>query len=242
MQARLKRALRDLLAECRTRETIAVLLVTAILVTRHALHSARGGVHLAPLWSALAAVHPVLGKPTMQNQVVAVVLQLLLPLLFIYLVHRGRAAEFGLGRGEHRFWLPITAVVLLIQVLVVALYLSDDPTYIRRYPTLAVARQGGAPFWIWEASRVVYMLSWELLFRGYLLFALAGRMGRLACAVQTCPFALMHIVSRKPTSEIYFTIFSGLVSGFFAHESRSIWPVVLLHAVGAVLLDVLIVY
>jgi membrane protease YdiL (CAAX protease family) len=241
LAARVRTALVELLRECRSLEALALLLVTAILITRHAAGTPVGARLLAPLWSSLGVLHPLLLEPLLQGQIVAVVLQLVPPLLFVLLVHRRPLRDFGAGLGDWRFWTPLAAAVLAVQVLVVALYLARDPAYIARYPSLTAARTGGAVFLLWESSRVLYMLTWELLFRGYLLFALAGRMGRLACVVQMVPFALTHIPS-KPVSEIYFTLVSGVLSGVFALEARSAWPLVLLHAGGAVLLDALIVY
>ena len=238
----IRQYLGELLAECRTRETVALLLVTVILVTHRALGSGPGARLLAPLWTALAESFPLMRHGLLQRQVIAIVLQLAVPLLFILAVHRGKLRDYGLGAGDRRFWLPLTSMVFVIQILVVVLYLSNDAAYIRRYPSLHEARAGGSVFWLWESSRVLYMLSWEFLFRGYLLFALAPRLGMHACTVQTVPFTLMHIVSGKPTSEVYFTIASGMLSGLLTLKSRSVWPVVWLHAAGAVLLDIMLVY
>jgi membrane protease YdiL (CAAX protease family) len=218
---------------------LALVLVTLVLITREALgHSSL----LGPLWRWLAGLWPLFGQRLIQHQLIAVTLQLVVPALAIWLVHRRRLRDFGLGRGDLRFWLPITLLIFAVQLPVVGLYLARDPVYVRRYPSLGAARAGGGVFWIWESSRLLYMLSWEFLFRGYLLFALQPRMGHLACAVQMIPFALMHVVSNKPISEVYFTVGSGLLSGLFALIAHSAWPVILLHGVGAVLLDVFIVY
>jgi len=233
------RGLVELGRACKEVGGLALLVVTLVLVTREALGDSQ---LLQPLWIALARWLPLLAEPLLQHQVIAVVLQLVIPVLLVRLVHRRRLREFGLGAGELSFWLPITAVVFAIQLPVVALYLARDPVYVRRYPSLGAARHGGMIFWTWEGSRVLYMISWEFLFRGYLLFALQQRMGHLACVVQMVPFALMHMVSRKPVSEVFFTVGSGLLSGVFALLARSAWPIILLHAVGAVLLDVFIVY
>lgn len=235
-------ALARLGQECRTPETVAILAVTAILAVRHFLGEHLQSPPLANLWSALTALWPAFARGVVQRQVIAITLQLALPLLVIYTVHRRRPRDFGLGLGDWRFWGAICAVVFLVQFVVVAFFLSKDPTYAHRYPSLPEARDGGLTFWVWESSRLLYMLSWEFLFRGYLLFALLGRLGWSALAVQTTPFVLMHIVSHKPASEVFFTIFSGMASGALALESRSVWPVVLLHGVGAVLLDIFIVF
>jgi membrane protease YdiL (CAAX protease family) len=235
-------ALVGLAETCRKDASLALLVVTVVLITRHALGSAKGAALLAPIWRALAAQLTFMQYPIFQRQVIAVVLQLAVPVCMVALVHRKGLSAFGFGLGDWRFWLPITGLVFLIQIVVIAFYLSSDPTYVGRYPSLAAARSGGALFWSWESSRLFYMLSWEFLFRGYLLFALEKRMGMVACVVQMVPFVLMHMVSGKPVSEVYFTVFSGLISGVFVLESRSVWPVVFLHGVGAVMLDIFIVY
>ena len=242
LYTKVRDALLALWKECRTPEFVAVLLVTTLLVTRYYLGSRKGAEQLSGLWEWAAGVVPVLRYPIWQKQVIAFVLQLLVPVLVIWTVHRKRLRDFGLGLGEVRFWLPITAVIFLVQVVVVAVWLSKDAAYVQRYPSFHLARHGGEMFWMWEASRLFYMLSWEFLFRGYLLFALEKRLGMLAVAVQTVPFVLMHIVSGKPISEIYFTIVSGVLSGLFVLVCRSVWPIVWLHAIGAILLDIFIVY
>jgi membrane protease YdiL (CAAX protease family) len=238
---RIRAALVGLLKECAGPESLALLVTTLVLVTRNALASTGYGWPDF-FWSSLAKVSSLFEYRLMRSQVVAVVLQFVVPVGFIWLVHRGRLKDFGLGLGDWKFWLPITAVVFLIQVLVVAFYLSKDPVYVNRYPSLHAARGLAGVFWAWELSRVFYMISWEFLFRGYLLFALRKRFGLAAVVIQMVPFVLMHIISNKPVSEVYFTIFSGLISGLFALEGRSVWPVIWLHAAGAILLDIFIVF
>jgi hypothetical protein len=41
---------------------------------------------------------------------------------------------------------------------------------------------------------------------------------------------------------VYFTLLSGVLSGLLVLVSRSVWPMVLLHAMGAILLDIFIVF
>ncbi len=239
----IREALVGLGRELRRPESVAVVAVTLILVTRYWLGYSRSGQErMAGLWADLAGTWSVLRHTVWQRQVLAIVLQLALPLVLIWLVHRGRARDYGLGLGRWRFWLPVAAVIFLIQVLVVAFWLRHDPAYIRRYPSFAPARAGGVLFWTWESSRFLYMLGWEFMFRGYLLFSLERRIGYLALAVQTVPFVMWHIVGHKPISEIYFTVVSGLLSGLFVLVCRSVWPVILLHAFGAILLDIFLVY
>jgi len=228
--------------ECRTPAFIAVVAVTAILVTRHYWYGLANFSYPPWPFGWLGGVSEMFRHPIGQRQVMAFLLQLGVPVLLIWGVHRERLRDYGLGLGDVRFWVPVSGVILVVQILVVWLWLSRDPTYAARYPSFGLARGGGQLFWAWEASRLFYMLSWEFLFRGYLLFALEKRMGMLAVAVQMVPFAMMHIVSGKPISEVYFTLVSGVLSGLLVLVCRSVWPMVLLHAVGAILLDIFIVY
>ncbi|MDY0003715.1 MAG: type II CAAX endopeptidase family protein [Polyangia bacterium] len=241
--ARIWDGLKELGRELLRPESIAILAVTLLLVTRYYLGYSRSGQRLlGGIWAWAAGAAPLLGHPVWQKQVLAVVLQLAVPILLIWLLHRKRLRDFGLGLGDWRLWLPIAALIFIVQVVVVAFFLSKDPAYLGRYPSFAPARAGGGLFWAWEASRLFYMLSWEFLFRGYLLFALEKRFGYAALAIQTLPFVMWHIVGAKPISEIYFTVASGLLSGLFVLLCRSVWPVVLLHAFGAILLDIFIVF
>lgn len=228
--------------ECRTEAFIAVMLVTVILVTRYYGY-AQANLSFPPWpFGWLGGVYEMFRYPVAQRQVMAFVLQLGVPVLVILLVHRRRLRDYGLGLGDTRFWVPVAGAIFLIQVIVIWAWLSKDPTYAARYPSFRLARGGGHFFWAWESSRLFYMLSWEFLFRGYLLFALERRMGMLAAAVQMVPFAMMHIVSGKPMSEVYFTLLSGVLSGLLVLICRSVWPMVLIHALGAILLDIFIVY
>lgn len=242
-RGRVWEAVKELGRELRRPETVAILVVTLVLVTRYWLGYSRSGQRaLSGLWTWAAGIWPVLASAVWQKQVLAIGLQLAVPVAMIWLVHRQRLRDFGLGLGDWRLWVPVAALIFLVQVVVVAFVLSKDPAYIRRYPSFAPARAGGGIFWAWEASRLFYMLSWEFLFRGYLLLALEKRLGYLALAVQTVPFVMWHIVGAKPITEIYFTVASGILSGLFVLVCRSVWPIVLLHAFGAILLDVFLVY
>jgi hypothetical protein len=54
------------------------------------------------------------------------------------------------------------------------------------------------------------------------------------------PFTILHF--GKPTLEVYWSFVDGIGLSVLAYACGSIWPGVWLHAVGALLLDVTLVY
>jgi membrane protease YdiL (CAAX protease family) len=148
--------------------------------------------------------------------------------------------RLGLGKGEVRTWLPWTVVLILVMGGLILLVSRHDPTFAEYYPIHGAARRGGMQFLTWAASYAAYMLAWEYFFRGFLLFGLEGRFGRMAAVLQAVPFALVHV--GKPEVETYSSILGGLILGVFALRVRSMWPCFLIHAFVAVWMDVCVVY
>ena len=73
----------------------------------------------------------------------------------------------------------------------------------------------------------LFMLAWEFLFRGYMLFGLEKSMGKSAIFVQTIPFVLLHF--GKPFLETLACIPGGLVFGYVAYRTRSFLPCFIIH-------------
>lgn len=95
-----------------------------------------------------------------------------------------------------------------------------------------------AAFWLFllfEFIRGFYMLSWEFLFRGFMLNAMRPRFGYYAVFIQMIPYVMLH--ATKPSLELYYTIPSALLLGLLAWETKSVWPGFFLHFFGAVVFD-----
>ena len=66
---------------------------------------------------------------------------------------------------------------------------------------------------------MAYFVAWEFVFRGWMLFGLAPRLGPgLAIVLQALPFSLMH--TGKPELEAYGLILAGLALGALAWRTR----------------------
>ena len=85
------------------------------------------------------------------------------------------------------------------------------------------------------AAQWAYFGSWEVLFRGVLLFGLAPRLGSgTANILQTALSVLAHF--GRPLEETFAAIPAGLVFGAIGLRLRSVWWVAIAHWVeGAAL-------
>jgi len=86
----------------------------------------------------------------------------------------------------------------------------------------------------WAAYEAVYLLQFfsiEFFFRGWGLFRMEHIFPRYGVFIMVLPYALIHI--HKPFPEAVASIIAGLVLGFLALKSRSIWPGILVHTTVA---------
>ncbi|MEI6526562.1 MAG: CPBP family glutamic-type intramembrane protease, partial [Planctomycetota bacterium] len=91
------------------------------------------------------------------------------------------------------------------------------------------------PFWmILVTSAIVPALAEEFFFRGYVMSALRSRLKPLRAVLYSALiFGLFHVINGSVLSIERFipTMFLGLVLGFVAIRTGSLWPGVLLHAI-----------
>jgi membrane protease YdiL (CAAX protease family) len=150
----------------------------------------------------------------------------LLPAAALLLLGRNPLA-CGLGPGDWRKGLRWT--VLLAAVVVAGCYLLSRTESFQFYYHTGRWGTGSARIILGaEWRRAVHLAGWEFLFRGVLLFGLAGLLGPAAGnAVQAALCALMHI--QKPVLEFYGSFPFALVLGAVALRTRSIWYGLILH-------------
>ncbi len=125
-----------------------------------------------------------------------------LPILTIVIFLRKNPLDFGLRIGNYKVWIPYVLIFLAIAVPV--LYLSSDMSSVqgyyrshRNFDLLTYALQMG-----------VYMLGWEFLFRGFMLFGLKDKFKEGSIIIQMIPFVLLHF--GKPEIETISTIFTTI--------------------------------
>jgi membrane protease YdiL (CAAX protease family) len=167
-------------------------------------------------------------------------LYFLIPILIILLVFRENPRRYGLGVGNWREGLIWVASGSILMVGMAWLFWSL-PEFQAYYHNLSPATPNpGESFWTEVARSGLYMFGWEFLFRGFLLFALAGWFGPDAIWIQAVPFALAHI--GKPEWETYSSIAGGVLSGWIAYRVKSYYPSWLIHWVLITCVHWLVVY
>jgi membrane protease YdiL (CAAX protease family) len=107
------------------------------------------------------------------------------------------------------------------------------------YPFVHEARNDLRTFLLWEAGYLAQFWALESFFRGYLLFTLERRIGRLAIFVMVVPYCMIHF--HKPMLEALGAIVAGGFLGFLALGYRSWYGGALLHSLVAVSMDLLAV-
>jgi len=163
----------------------------------------------------------------------------LFPALLWILVIRRQLREAGLRAGKWREGLLLTAICVGL-MLPILFFTSRLPDFQRYYPLFRRAGTDPNSVLLHEAGYALYFFSWEFIFRGFLLFALAEAVGPLAIPIQALPFALMHL--GKPWIEVYSALFAGLILGAIALRTRSMLPCFLIHWLCALALDLFVLY
>ena len=172
----------------------------------------------------------------------------LLPLIFALALGE-RPGDLGLRRPRRlrpRWAYPLLALAILAGVYIGAY----SPALFSYYPysrTLALAWGGGGFALHVLLYTALYYLPWELLFRGILLFPLVRLADRplaedglgavtgiplLIIILQAIISALLHF--GHPFSETLIAFPFGLLLGWLALRTGSLWPGLALHALAGI--------
>lgn len=145
----------------------------------------------------------------------------ILPVLTILIFLRKNPLDFGLKLGNYRFWIPYVVIFLVIAVPI--LYFSSDMSSVQGY--YRNHRNSELFTYIWQMG--IYMLGWEFLFRGFMLFGLKDKFKEGSILIQMIPFVLLHF--GKPEIETISTIFTGILWGYISYRGNSFWPAYIMH-------------
>ena len=146
-----------------------------------------------------------------------ILLYLVFPLVVILAVFRERPGEYGFGLGDWRAGLALTGIAILL--IAPVLWLVARGVAMQSYYK---GQLEGLPW-----NTFIDLFGWEFLFRGWILFGYARKVGPQALWLQAVPFALAHI--GKPELETLSTIFGGFAFGWVAYRTRSFLYPFLIH-------------
>jgi uncharacterized protein len=130
--------------------------------------------------------------------------------------------------------------VLYAIVMLGVLWASTRESFTQQYPMI---KPWYCETWCWAvllsfwALYAAQFFAVEFFFRGWMLFTLEKRMGMSAVAVMIVPYCMIHY--HKPLPEALGAIVAGLVLGWMALRTRSIWGGWMVHVAIAISMDVM---
>jgi hypothetical protein len=187
-------------------------------------------------------------------------LVVIIPILLIKFVFKQDLKAYGLGlppKGRRNLaaWTFIALTLISIPAFLIATRNADMRATYPFYRPFS----GIPDFILYELTYLPFFIAIEFIFRGYLLFGLAGihdqeiklrgddagvpgafYFGKYALLIQMLSYTAWHL--GKPLPELWGTIFWGLGAGVLAYTVRSIWPVVASHWLLNVLFDAIVVF
>lgn len=187
------------------RGTVGLIAVTLLVTIGHYNQPFRGDTTLE--WLAGGAIENTL-------------LYLVVPLLVIMLGFGDSPGDYGFTFGNWRQGLLWTGGIAAVAVPVILAAASTEEMR-AYYQTYRGALGALIPIFALD------LVGWEFIFRGFLLFCLARRLGPTAIIAQAVPFALAHL--GKPELETLSTVFGGSLFGWVAWRSRSFVYPFLIH-------------
>jgi membrane protease YdiL (CAAX protease family) len=137
------------------------------------------------------------------------------------------------GFREH-IWTYAAVYAAVLPVLWLASRTQSFSTY---YPMYSQASRSWFDLLIWEGLYLAQFVAVEFFFRGFLLGGLAKQIGILSVPVCTVPYMLVHF--QKLPMEAAGSVFGGLILGFLAWKTKSIWGGVCVHFGVALTMDLL---
>ena len=138
---------------------------------------------------------------------------------------RGFAEHWKIYAGLYALVLPVIWIVSL------------TPDFYTFYPMYADAGRSWADLLMWEGMYAGQFVALEFFFRGFLVGGLSKHVGVLAVPIAVMPYMMIHFSKLWP--EATASIVAGLVLGWLAWKTKSIWGGVCVHCAVASTMDLL---
>ena len=149
-----------------------------------------------------------------------------LTVLIIKFILKENLKDYGLQIGDSKSGL-FYSVIFLFGMIILVWFFSATPSFSEKYPHLLSARGNWEKFYIYEFGMLLYMISWEFIWRGFMLFGLKEKFGYYSVLIQMIPFVILH--NGKPEAETFGAIAGGLALGALAYRTNSIYYCIIIH-------------
>lgn len=149
-----------------------------------------------------------------------------LGLLIIKYILRDNLRDYGFKFGDYKTGIKYSSIFIFVMVILIWI-ISASPSFAEKYPHFAEAKSDWSLLFIYEMGMLIYMISWEFFWRGYMLFGLEKKFGYYSVLFQMIPFVILH--NGKPFLETFGSIFGGIALGVLALRTRSFYYCVIIH-------------
>ena len=161
---------------------------------------------------------------------------LLIPLLVIKRLFRERLGDYGFAWGDTRRYL-LWYGALAALILTFAWFASSRADFSAHYPFYRLASRSWFDLLAWESIYIMQFICLEFFFRGFMINAAKRTFGIYSIFIMCLPYLMIHF--QKPWLEASGALFFGLILGYLALHSRSIWGGVMVHVTIALGMDLM---
>jgi len=176
---------------------------------------------------------------TLYEYFCAFILMFGIPFIFVKFIFKDKLSEFGFKKGDIVFGAKFC--LYSIPIILILMFIGAGTESVQaEYPLAKSITDNVNYLIIIEICYLVYYISWEFLFRGFMLFGLEKKYGALAAIlIQTIPSTIVHI--GKPFGETMGAVIGGLIFGYLALRTRSIFYPLFMHALLGISTDIFVI-
>ena len=150
-----------------------------------------------------------------------------IPLLVVLLVFDMPVGRFGLNNDSLArsmgWWIPVALLIITLNY-----FTAGNKQNLSRYPQIRASQWNYGLVLLSALSWITYLAGYEIMFRGFLLFACLGSFGYWpAIVINVALYSLAHL--HKGSREIIGSIFFGFVLCYVTILLGSCWFAFLVH-------------
>jgi membrane protease YdiL (CAAX protease family) len=160
--------------------------------------------------------------------------QFVIPILLILFILKDKPGNYGIRFGDKKLGFSLSFAIIII-MLPILWIVTGYGSFQEAYPQCQYVRDSWNLFFIYEFFFLLYMIGWEFIWRGYMLFGLKEKFGNYAILLQMIPFTILH--NGKPQLETLGAIIAGLALGILAFRTRSFIYGVIIHTSVMFIID-----
>jgi len=155
-----------------------------------------------------------------------------IPFLVVLIILKGKLKAYGLSWS---FNSEVLFYTLILSVIIISInfFASRSPVNLKKYPLIKTKVWNVKLLIISSLGWIIYLLGYEFLFRGFLLFTCIQSFGIWpAVIINIIVYSLAHVP--QGLNETLGAVPFGLVLCYIVVLSGTIWPAFLLHVLLAI--------